>query len=164
MRNEPESDDYPPSDASERIKQHICQTYGLDDEGLKRVAVFLLAHVLVDTRLIRIALSAKRLSEGPGPSREKLADKAAQGTFLTHLRRAADTRWLPDDAKAFAKKLNQARDDLLHCEGDLLEFSPPVYKGLSVATDAGFRACMSDVLRFLDAIPFSPPIYGDPKA
>jgi hypothetical protein len=40
----------------EPVERHIRETFGLDDAGFQRVAIFLLAHVVVDSRLIARAL------------------------------------------------------------------------------------------------------------
>ena len=48
--------------AEHHVERYVRDTFGLDEIGLRRVAVFLLAHVLVDTRLIARALF-KRVSE-----------------------------------------------------------------------------------------------------
>jgi len=61
----------PPGDgASAHVERYIHQTFGLDSTGLQRVGLFLLAHVLVDTRLIALGLfkaiptSERRTEEG----------------------------------------------------------------------------------------------------
>jgi len=53
------------------VERHVCDTFGLDEVGLQRVALFLLAHAVVDTRLITLALfkEISRQSGGPGLSR-----------------------------------------------------------------------------------------------
>jgi len=89
-----------------------------------------------------------------------IADEVAQGTFGTHLGRVS--AGLPGDMSEIADKVNDARNALLHWKRD--RFSLPVYKGQDVTTEPGFRACMEDVLRFLQTVPFDLPIGGGPHA
>ena len=42
--------------AGHHVERYVRDTFGLDEIGLRRVAVFLLAQVLVDTRLIARAV------------------------------------------------------------------------------------------------------------
>lgn len=149
------------SDPQHRVERYIRDTFGLDTVGLRRVAVFLLAHVLVDTRLIARALFKKISEESAGsglPFRavQQIADEVANGTFGTHL---SEVRaGLPGDTGDIAKELNEARNALMHWKRD--RFSLPIYKGQEVTTDPGFRSCMDDVLRFIQTIPFDTPIGG----
>ncbi len=145
-------------DGSEHVERHIRDTFGLDEVGLRRVAVFLLAHVLLDTRLIARTMfkTINDRSAGSGlplTAIQAIADEVANGTFGTHLSRIREG--LPGDTGEIAEKVNEARNALLHWKRD--RFSLPVYKGQDVVTDAGFRACMEDVLRFLQTTPFKIP-------
>jgi len=152
-------------DASDHVGRYIGQTFGLDSMGLQRVGLFLLAHVLIDTRLIARAMF-KTISDRsagiglPLTVIQGIADEVAQGTFGTHLGRVS--AGLPGDMSEIADKVNDARNALLHWKRD--RFSLPVYKGQDVTTEPGFRACMEDVLRFLQTVPFDLPIGRGPHA
>jgi len=50
-------------DASDHVGRYIGQTFGLDAMGLQRVGLFLLAHVLIDTRLIARAMFKRSATE-----------------------------------------------------------------------------------------------------
>ncbi|HKW91395.1 MAG TPA: hypothetical protein VJX92_05810 [Methylomirabilota bacterium] len=147
------------SDSAEHVERYIRDTFGLDEVGLRRVAVFLLAHVLLDTRLISRAMfkTISDRSAGTGlplTAIQAIADEVANGTFGMHLSRVRDG--LPGDTGEIAEKINEARNALLHWSRD--RFSLPVYKGQDVVTEEGFRACMEDVLRFLQTVPFEVPV------
>jgi hypothetical protein len=153
------------ADASDHVERYIRQTFGLDSKGLQRVGLFLLAHVLIDTRLIARAMfkTISDRSAGVGLPLtviQGIADEVAQGTFGTHLCRVSTG--LPGDMSEIADKINEARNALLHWRRD--RFSLPVYKGQDVTTEPGFRACMEDVLKFLQTVPFDLPIGGGPHA
>jgi hypothetical protein len=135
--------------------------FGLDEIGLRRVAVFLLAHVLVDTRLIARAMLKMVSDQSAGcglplTTIQDIAEEVANGTFGTHLDRIS--AGLPGDTAEIAKAMNQARNHLLHWKRN--RFSLPVYKGQDVTTEPGFRPCMEDALRFLQTVPFDQPIGG----
>ena len=144
---------------SHPLEEYILKTFQLDWDGLGRLALFLLAHVLVDTRLIAIAMF-KEVSKGGGLSLTKIqaiADEVANGTFGLHLERVR--QYLPEWCAEIAEEMNKARIALLHWKRD--RFSLPEYKGQDVVTsDEGFRRCMDDVLRFIQTVPFKTPIAG----
>jgi hypothetical protein len=94
---------------------------------LTRLGFFLLAHVLIDTRLIALALFKAVSEEGGVPLGriQTLADEAAERTFGVHLDKVrAD---LSDENAQIAEELNKARNALLHWKRD--RFSLPEYKG-----------------------------------
>lgn len=145
--------------AEHHVERYIRDTFRLDETGLHRVAVFLLAHVLVDTRLIARAMfkaiSEQSAGQGlPLTAIQAIADQVAKGTYGTHLGRVKDG--LPGDTGEIAEGINEARNALVHWERD--RFSLPVYKGQDVTTETGFRACMDDVLRFIQTVPFDIPV------
>jgi hypothetical protein len=120
--------------------------------------MLLLAHAVVDTRLIARALfkTISQRSGGHGLSLatiQDIADEVAKGTFGTHLKRVRER--LPGETADIAEQLNNARNALLHWERERPGL--PVYKGQAVTTEAGFRACMDDVLRFIQNVPFDTP-------
>ncbi len=142
-------------DAEHHVERYVRDTFGLDEVGLRRVAVFLLAHVLVDTRLITRALfkTINERSGGQGlplTTIQEIADEVANGTFGTHLDGVKDG--LPGGTDEIADGINKARNALLHWKRD--RFSLPVYRGQDVTTEVGFRACMDDVLKFIEMVPF----------
>lgn len=143
----------------QQVERYIRDTFRLDETGLHRVAVFLLAHVLVDTRLIARAMfktiSERSAGQGlPLTAIQAIADEVANGTFGTHLDRVKEG--LPGDTSEVAEGINKARNGLLHWKRD--RFSLPVYKGQDVTTETGFRACMDDALRFIQTVPFDIPV------
>jgi len=149
------------NDVEHHVERYVRDTFGLDEVGLRRVAVFLLAHVLVDTRLIARAMFRMIGDRSAGcglplPAIQDIADEVANGTFGTHLARVS--AGLPVDTAEIAKAMNEARNNLLHWKRN--RFSLPDYKGQDVTTESGFRACMEDVLRFLQTVPFDQPIGG----
>jgi len=153
------ADESPSSDKRHHVDRYVCDTFGLDIDGLRRVAVFLLAHVLVDTRLIARDLfkTISEQSAGSGlplTAIQEIADKVAKRTFKERL--DSVRAGLPVDTGDIAQQLNKARNDLMHWKRG--RFLAPVYKGQDVSTDEGFRACMDDVLRFIQTVPFDTPI------
>ncbi len=73
------------------LSAYIRRTFEVDDEGLRRIALFVLAHVLVDTRLIALALF-KRVSERGGASLatvQALSDEVSERTFHSASRASA---------------------------------------------------------------------------
>jgi hypothetical protein len=85
---------------------------------------------------------------------EGLADKAAAGTFGTHLERVAGK--IPDDCFRIADELNRARNGLFHWRRDRLD-PQPSYRGQDVTSPSGFQACMDDVLTFIQTVPWRNP-------
>jgi len=140
---------------SHPLEDYVLQTFQLDHAGLTRLSFFLLAHVLIDTRLIALALFKAVSEEGGVPlSRiQTLADEAAERTFGVHLDKVRAL--LSDENVKIAEEMNKARNALLHWKRD--RFSLPEYKGQDVLSDDGFRRCMDEVLRFIQTVPFKPP-------
>ena len=95
------------------LERYLLQTFGLEHERLQKVALFLLAHVLIDTRLIALDMfrTISEKSQGTGlslPAIQAIADKASQGTFKAHLRRVRPM--LSEANAAIAEELNRARE------------------------------------------------------
>ena len=148
-------------DVEHRVERRVCDTFGLDEVGLRRLAVFLLAHVLIDTHLIARAMFKKISDRSAGhglplTTIQQIADEVADGTFGTHLGRVR--AGLPTDMGDIADKINEARNNLLHWNRD--RFSLPVYKEQAVTTESGFRICMDDVLTFIQIVPFNQQMGG----
>jgi hypothetical protein len=137
------------------LEAYVLTTFQLDHPGLTRLGFFLLAHVLIDTRLIALALFKAVSEEGGVPlSRiQTLADEVAERTFGVHLDKVR--AHLSDENIEIAEEMNKARNALLHWKRD--RFSLPEYKGQDVRSDDGFRRCMDEVLRFFQTVPFTPP-------
>lgn len=137
------------------LEEYVLKTFELDRTGLTRLGFFLLAHVLIDTRLIALALFKAVSEEGGLPlSRiQTLADEAAARTFGVHLDKVRAL--LSDENSEIAAEINKARNALLHWKRD--RFGLPEYKGQDVRSDDGFRRCMDDALRFIQTVPFKPP-------
>jgi hypothetical protein len=155
------------NDVEHRVERYVRDTFGLDEVGLRRVAVFLLAHVLVDTRLIARAMfkeisdrSAEQEDGLPLTTIQDIADEIADGTFWTHLERVR--AGLPADMGEIAAEVNAARNKLLHWNRK--RFSLPVYKGRDLIAEEGFQSCMDDVLRFIQLVPFDLPTGGGASA
>jgi hypothetical protein len=129
--------------------------FQLDHVGLRRLGFFLLAHVVIDTRLIALALF-KAVSQREGMSLteiQALADDLAERGFLVHLDKVRDE--LPPGCAEIAEQVNKARNDLLHWKHD--RHALPVYEEQEVVSDEGFRRCMDDVMRFIQTVPFKTP-------
>ena len=138
------------------IESCIRRTFEIESPELERLAYFVLAHVLIDTRLIATGLFDQIATRG-GLSLveiQGLADKAAAGTFGTHLERVAGK--IPDDCFRIADELNRARNGLFHWRRDRLD-PQPSYRGQDVTSPSGFQACMDDVLTFIQTVPWRNP-------
>lgn len=139
------------------IESYIRQTFEIGSaEELQRLSYFVLAHVLIDTRLIATDLFY-RVSQGGGlplVEIQKLADEAASGTFGIHLGRVKDK--IPENCFRIADELNQTRNGLLHWRRTGLD-PQRGYKGQDVTSASGFKACMDDVLTFIQAVPWRNP-------
>jgi len=145
---------------SHPLENYLLTTFQLDNGRLNRLGFFLLAHVLIDTRLIALALFKAVSEEGGAPlSRiQTLADEAAERAFGVHLDKVR--AYLSDENADIAAEINKARNALLHWKRD--RFSLPEYKGQDVLSDDGFRRCMDDALRFIQTVPFTTPAGGSP--
>ena len=147
-------DAYPQHD----LERYLLQTFELDRDRLQKMALFLLAHIVVDTRLIALVVSDRSHDSGlsldaidfglSADAIQRISDRASKQTFQERLDRARPH--LSEDNAAIAKELNRARNALLHWERNRV----PVYKGADVTTEDGSRACMDDVLRFIQTVPF----------
>lgn len=138
------------------IESYLRTTYRMDPGELDKVAYFILAHGLVDLSLISLVV-ADRIGQRGGIGRLTLdeigdiSDQSSNGTFSRHLDQAEQTRRLSSEAAGIARALNRARDDFLHWRRSRPDL--PVYKGLDVTREEGFKACMDDALRFLQLAP-----------
>jgi hypothetical protein len=115
-----------------------------------------MGHVLLDTRLIALALfrTVSERSKGVGlPLAEiqAIADQLAKGTFGQHLERVSAD--LPGDCERIARDVNDARNALLHWERDRFA-TAFLYKGQELTDRAGFKACMDDIMQFTQQVPF----------
>ena len=142
------------------LESYIRQVYGFDQGELAKVAHFLLAHSLVDVRLISLAVAHEvRLQGGVGSlDHEQLraiSERASARTFSKHLEAAKATDHLPSDCESIAVALNKTRDDFLHWRPGRRDH--PVYEGLNITTEAGFKGAMDAVLLFLQRMPFQLP-------
>jgi hypothetical protein len=117
----------------------------------------------MDRRLITLGLMSEINARG-GLSLaaiQDLADEIAAETFGPHLARAASR--LPVGMETIASDMNKARNAFLHWKRN--RFLLPIYKGLDITTDAGFRTCMEDILLFLQTVPFVAPVgMGEPES
>jgi hypothetical protein len=144
--------------ATHPAEAYIRQTFGLNSRSAERLAYFLMGHVLLDTRLIALALfrTVSERSKGVGlPLTEiqAIADQLAKGTFGQHLERVSTD--LPGDCGQIAGALNDARNALLHWERERFT-AVPIYKGLEVTDSEGFKVCMDDIMKFIQQVPFNP--------
>ncbi|SRR5712691_4225791 len=138
------------------LEDYLLETFEIDRSALNRLALFLLAHVLIDTRLISVAL-LKAVSEGGGLSLteiEGIADKFGKGTFGPHLDRVRTL--IPSRCVEIAEKVNDTRNGLLHWRRERA-FRSADYNGQDVTTETGFGPCMDDVLEFIQTVPFNMP-------
>jgi hypothetical protein len=102
------------SSPSHPLEDYLLKTFQLDQTGLNRLGFFLLAHIVIDTRLIALALFKAVSEQGGVPlSRiQMLADDAANGTFGVHLDKVR--AHLTVECTEIAEELNKARNALLH--------------------------------------------------
>ena len=142
---------------SDWVTARLMSNFRVDDDGLRRLGLFVMAHVDVDIRLIAVAMQyeirrerAKR--ELSLDDRGNISDGRARGTFKDHLRVANDWGLLLAEAYKIAQDMNEAREHLLHW--NRARGLRAIYKGVDVATGEGFELVMSDVSRFNDLVPF----------
>lgn len=138
------------------IERYLLTTYRLDAERMHRLALFLLAHALVDFHLIAAILADDHGKRGGGKSvtLDKLAamsDRAAAGTFGQHHGEAKRRGLLTPEVDRIAAELNRGRVAFLHWKRDRYEI--PRYEGVDVTTHEGLRRCLDDVLRVMLALP-----------
>jgi hypothetical protein len=133
--------------------------FGLNEDQLPRLALFLLGHSLIDRWLIHfLAVQEMRPAIRAAPPQneealdafiDKLVTKHSAGTFLRHLR-AVQEVGLPDELTAICEEMNQGRDHFLHWQPG--RFSVPRYRGLDVTTQEGLDRCLRDVFRVIRTI------------
>jgi hypothetical protein len=136
------------------IESYLRTTYRMEPGELDKVAYFILAHGLVDLSLISLVV-ADHIGRGGGIGRltpdevGDISDQSSSGTFSRHLEQAEETGRMSSEAAGIARALNRTRDEFLHWRRSRPDH--PVYKGLDVTREKGFKACMDDALRFLQA-------------
>ena len=124
-----------------------------EDEQLRRLGIFLIAHTVMDTRLISVLVAHKNV-EGVGllsfDQQKAITSGDSHSTFKGHLQAAGAL--IPERATEIADEINRGRDAFVHWKRD--RFQLPQYNGHAVTTAEGFRVCMDDVQEFLHLVPF----------
>jgi len=134
----------------------LLAMFEVSREQLKRLALFILAHALVDRHLIIANAFARIREQGRDPNHlskeeaEAAVSQAAQSTFAQHLQDASRRGLLPEGCESIATELNRGRNHFLHWVPG--RFSLPRYKETDVIADDALTF-VSDVLRFLGTVP-----------
>jgi hypothetical protein len=142
------------------MERYLMTSCGLhNDDQLRRLAVFLAAHTVMDTRLISVLVDHEMGKHGGAgvlsiERQQDISDDVARLTFKEHLRAA--TPLVPTRAVEIADEVNRARDAFVHWKRGRFEL--PRYNGQAVVGPEGFQACMDDVHQFLiSLVPFRNP-------
>jgi hypothetical protein len=147
--------------ASDGPLGEFLAAFELTDEQLPRLALFLLAHALLDRWLIHHCATQQLrpfIETIPPPTEAHVVEaridalvlKNSDGTFSRHLRAAKDTGLLADWQIEVCEEVNRGRDHFLHWVPG--RFSVPRYRGLDVTSPEGLGACMKDVASVIRGI------------
>ena len=143
-------------DSEERhpVEGQLLTACGMrEDEQLRRLGIFLIAHTVMDTHLISV-LVAHKIVDGVGllsfDQQKASTSTDSRSTFKGHLQAARPL--IPEAAAKIAEEINRGRDAFVHWKRDRFEL--PHYNGHAVTTAEGFRVCMDDVQAFLQLVPF----------
>jgi hypothetical protein len=137
------------------MEKYLRDSCGLqDEEQLRRLGIFLVAHTIMDTHLISVLIDNEAGKiDGAGllsPERlRSLSDEIARHTFKKHL---DDARGLiQSQAAAIAEEINRGRDAFVHFKRGRFEL--PRFNGQPVTEEDGLRGCMDAVREFLLLVP-----------
>jgi hypothetical protein len=123
--------------AEHPLEYALKQLFKINDDELHRLAVFILAHALVDDFLTGHVLMQRGLSGVLGPDAKRLPREF----FGRRLKRAKGS--LPSPEYQIARDLNTARNDFLHRR------RIPKYRGAPVTTTQGLSSVLNDALIFM---------------
>lgn len=138
------------------FEDRLLDMFKVSRKQLTRLALFILAHALVDRHLIIANACARIREQGRDPnhiSNEEAEDvirHVAKSAFAEHLQEASQRGLLPEGCEDIAKELNRGRNHFLHWVPG--RFSLPRYKETDVIADDAL-AFVSDVLQFLGTVP-----------
>lgn len=127
-----------------------------DDECLKRLALFLVAHAWLDIRLIATSMMDRQRKHASSRAlslddRARISRRASRGGFLDHLEDAERRGLIPKEAGRIARRVNRVRNNFAHWNRD--RGFKARYWGLDVLQPAGFKRFMKDVYKFDDLVP-----------
>ena len=119
-----------------------------DREDLHRLAIFILAHTMIDS-LLTGAVIGRELSAA---SREDLhkrlmqtfVDQIQNRTFANRLDHAKRNRTMSSTSFHIAKALNTTRNNFIHRQQ-----MPPVYKGKKITSDDGLYEYLNDAVSII---------------
>lgn len=142
---------------SHPLVPQLLSNFRVDDRGLQRLGLFMMAHANIDIRLIALAIEDEIRARGGNAAlslddRGEISDQMAAHTFLAHLKQATSRGLLPDEYANIARDLNTTRDNFLHWNRH--RGFRAIYQGQDVSTDEGFTRSMDDATRFLMNIPW----------
>lgn len=137
----------------ERMLLTACGVQG--DEQLRRLGIFLIAHTVMDTRLISVLVDNEAGKIGGAgllslDKLQNLSDEISRHTFKRHLEEARAL--IPPRAVNIAEEVNRGRDAFVHFKRDRFEL--PRYSGQKMTEEEGFRVCMDAIQEFLLLVPF----------
>ena len=128
-----------------------------EDEQLRRLGIFLIAHTVMDTHLISVLLDHEIGKVGgigllSHERLQLLSDDLSHHTFKKHFDQARAHGLISDRAAQIAEEVNRGRDSFVHFKR--YRFELPCYDGQPVVEEEGFRVCMDAIQEFLLLIPF----------
>lgn len=127
------------------MEQALMRQYHLSGLCLHRLAVFILAHTMVDQVLTSLLIFHKLAVQSAGSltvnEKNELLRKIARTEFGRRLDWAKSL--LSVSSYNGARSLNSARNDFLH------RHRVPLYKGKMVTSDAGLRKALSEAHSFI---------------
>ncbi len=126
-----------------------------EDEQLRRLGIFLIAHTVMDTHLISVVVDHEVGKLGGAGAlsfdrQQAITDSVSRLTFNDHLQAARPL--IHERAAKIAEEINRGRDAFVHWKR--ARFELPHYNEHAVTTAEGFRVCMDAVQEFLLLVPF----------
>jgi len=132
-----------------QLERALVKLYDLEDrDDLHRLAIFILAHTLVD-ELLSTAVICNELS---APSQQDLLHRLVAWVtndverrhFSRRLDDAKRKRILSANSHRIAKTLNESRNEFIH------RHRIPLYKGKKITTDEGLYNCLSEAISIIE--------------
>jgi hypothetical protein len=143
------------TDSTDDLLRIFLAHFEVESDELPRLALFLLAHALLDRWLIHAAafhgyVEAVKAERAGGPRVEDparmidgLIGEYAERTFGIHLQRVETAGLLRPENVSICRKVNQGRVEFLHWQPGRV--AVPSYEGLPITTAAGSVRCLSDI-------------------
>jgi hypothetical protein len=122
-----------------------------DPEDLHRLAIFILAHTMIDFLLTGTVIG----HELSGPSEQEIQERLVKTlvgqiqnrTFANRLDHAKRDRLVSGASFRIAKALNDTRNDFIHRHQ-----MPPVYKGKKITKDDGLYEALNDAVGIIKGL------------